>query len=152
MKIRPYEVSDFAQVCALGARMHDESPEFRGFRYDPGSVMDFADLVLGTPDALHCVIAVEAGRIGGLFVGGVAPFFFGPDRYAYDISVYVEPDLRGGLTAYRLVKAFTDWARGKGAVQARYGAATGVDAESTDRFFRGIGFRRAGLLYVCPLS
>ena len=148
--IRPFEMSDFAQVCAMGALMHQES-DFREFVYDPAVLLDFADLVAGSSH-LHALVSKNENGLTGMFVGGVSPFFFSTDAYLFDIVFYVRPEVRGGTTAPRLLRAFLAWGRSRGAKQARFGAATGINPETADKFFLGMGFQRGGVLYTLPLT
>ena len=150
MRVRPYELSDFAVVCALGKLMYDESPDFAPFAFDAHSLLQLSDMVLGT-DNMHCVVAENHHGITGFFVGGVSPFFFSPDLYVYDLAFYVRPECRGTSTALRLVNYFMAWGKAKGAKQARFGAATGVNATQTHKFFTHLGFKEGGVLYTSVL-
>jgi GNAT superfamily N-acetyltransferase len=134
----------------MGARMHEESPDYTDFAFIPAKLMDLADMVLGM-DSLHCVVAENHHGLTGFFVGGVEPFFFSHDLYAYDIAFYVRPECRGSSAAVRLLNHFMAWGKAKGAKQARFGAATGINPEQAHKFFTHLGFREGGVLYTTAL-
>jgi GNAT superfamily N-acetyltransferase len=149
--IRDYQQSDFAQLLAMGYEMWKAAPEFRGFTFDAERLIPISEACLCNDD-MHCFVAVRDGRPVGFFVGGVTEFFFSSDRYAFDLALFVSPDRRGTSAAIRLMAAATEWARARGAKQLRFGAATGIDPERTERFFGGLGFAKAGQLYTFAVA
>lgn len=148
MRVRPYELSDFAVMCALGKMMHTESPVFRDFDFDPRSLLELSDALLGS-ELLHCVVAENQHGITG-FMFGVSPFFFGRDLYLYDTGFYVRPECRGGTSAIRLLNYFMAWGKAKGAKQARL-AARPASIRRPSTSFSGVSASgRRALSIRCP--
>jgi L-amino acid N-acyltransferase YncA len=81
------------------------------------------------------------GDVTGVFIGIVAPCWFGMDFIAVDMSWYVKPKSRG-RDSVLLVKEFIQWAKDKGAKQFRPGVSTGN--ESACRIYRKLGFTETG--------
>jgi GNAT superfamily N-acetyltransferase len=146
MKTRFYQPSDFAQLMFMGANMHMES-DFSPFAFEPYHIRNLERRLLDSPD-MCCIVAESDERIVGMFVGGVSEFFFGPDKYGFDLLLYVAPDYRGSSAAYRLVKAAAAFCFSRGAKQLRFGVSTGINPASTDAFYRRLGFISSGVLYT----
>lgn len=136
-------------LILLGADMHAES-DFAAFAFRPLDLLALAEWVEMDPDHT-CLVADADGEVVGFFLGGVVKFFFGPDRHGYDQAFYVAPDYRGTRVAWRLFKAMAAFCAARGAVQLRFGAATGINPQVADRFLTGMGFVPAGTLYVRPI-
>jgi len=97
-------------------------------------------------------VAVVGGETVGAMAGGIVDQWFSHDLIAYDYSIFVEPSRRNGIIALRLIKAFIEWARIKGAAQVQMGICTAVNVEAVSRLYESAGFRLAGPLYVQELS
>jgi GNAT superfamily N-acetyltransferase len=87
---------------------------------------------------------VFAAEIDGVVVGGMAggivDQWFNDDLIAYDYSIFIEPSRRSGITAIRLVKAFEEWARIKGAKIVQLGIGTKLNVEGTSKLYQSLGF------------
>ena len=147
--VREYRSTDFARLVEMGRRFHAAS-DFHRFAYDPHQLFMLSEMVESEPQ--FCGFVAESrGAIIGMFFGGVTAFFFSPDKYGFDLCLFVDEGARGGKAALMLVARATSWCRANGAKQLRFGAATGIAPERTDKFFRHMGFERGGVLYVQDL-
>jgi len=87
----------------------------------------------------------HAGLIA-FMVGMVSETFLNEERNAYEKALFVLPEHRGGSTAFRLVRNFEEWARGRGAVKIWLGQSVGQNQDSTLRFFERLGYQRQGFI------
>lgn len=133
-------------LILLGADMHAES-DFRAFTFQPLDLLALAEWIEQDPDHT-CLVASLDGEVVGFFLGGVVKFFFGPQRHGYDQAFYVAPEYRGTRVAHRLFKAMSEFCVSRGAVQLRFGCATGINPKVAERFLTGLGFEWAGTLYT----
>lgn len=150
MKVRFFKESDFDQCLELGRMMHEES-DFRVHPFNPERVGALATVCL-TDERFVAIVAERNDRIVGMFVGLVGDHYFSDATYATDMLLYVHPQDRGSTAAIRLMSAFESWAVQKGCTELRVGAATGIDPEKTDRFFKGIGYSPCGIQYLKPIG
>lgn len=146
--IRPATHDDVPRLIELGALLH-------------GSTV-YADLVYShekTAKTLHSLIdgdgvmfvaTVDDVIVGGL-AGAITDQWFNDDLVAYDLCLFIEPGRRQGLHAFKMVTAFQEWARLKGAKQIQMGIATAVNVEGTARLYRYAGFHNAGPLMKMEL-
>ena len=63
----------------------------------------------------------------------------------------MEPSKRNGTVAIRLVRAFQEWAKLKGAKQIYMGIGTGVNVEGTTRLYESQGLRSIGPLLMMEI-
>ena len=85
-------------------------------------------------------------EVVGVVAGTVVEQWFNSDLLAFEYFVFVEPSKRQGILATRLVLTFQEWARIKGAREIHLGISTGLNVESTTRFYESLGFQNAGPL------
>jgi len=152
MIVRSYSPEDLAEMTVLSASMHAESPEHVHLEFSPNSVMEIGDLCTTNPD-FQCLVVrrKQDSPIVGAIAGFVAPHFYGPDRYASDLIFYVYPPYRGSTAAARLLASFEKWAQSRGAKRFQPGSFTRIDPARTAKFYRGMGFREAGTIFVKDL-
>lgn len=146
-KVREATGNDIPALVELGRVMHSEAPALRHAPYHEGKVSFMLGQALTT-----CVIYLheaEDGAVDGFFVGIVVERWFSRAKFASDLALFVTPDRRGGLIAYRLIDAFLTWCQ-KNAFEPRdvqLGITTGVTAEATGKLYERLGFERVGGIY-----
>lgn len=155
--IRAGQPDDLAQLIALSTRLRDESPSFRGITIDEAKLSALYMRGFDPKDTSVCVFVYErSGLLGGAVVGVQAEYFFSRERYAADLYLYVDPDLRRGLMsgviAKRLWERFRDWAAAAGLREVRNGVTTGIAVDTAHRFFTGVGMTHVGGMYALPLG
>lgn len=131
----------------MGQELHRESPSFRRRRFAPDKLRALAEQCLVHPDWVGLMAWVEDEPIG-IFVGFIAEDWFGPDRYAADLTFWVRPQSRGSTAAYRLLLAFEKWAEDRGVEEIRVGISTGISVEQATRFYLKAGFLPRGTLLI----
>lgn len=142
-KVRRAGSADIEPMIEMGRALHQESPRYRTMRYDPDKLRRVAARLQGTLLAEDGVmlVAEAGGQVVGMLVGILAERWFGPDRYATDLTVYVRPEHRGGTAFVRLVAAFEAWAREQGVDEVDIGISTDIHAERTVHAYERLGYR-----------
>lgn len=139
---------DVDEIVALGAKMHAESPRFSKFPYNEAKLATLAHHLIGWKDGLILVCEDELHTIVGMYVGVVSDHYFSDARYATDLLLYVDPKHRGGLCAVRMIRAFAEWAKGRGALEIAPGCSTEVEPQKVRKLYEALGFRTAGYLFI----
>jgi GNAT superfamily N-acetyltransferase len=141
--IRPATEADLPRLIELGEAMHAES-RYCSMQFDTEKV---GALLAGLLKTGFVIVSVKDGRIIGGFVGMISEHWFSREKLATDLALFIEPDARGGTTAWRLVDAFLDWAHLNGAKCIDIGVNTGVHTDRTAQLYERLGGQRVGLLY-----
>lgn len=139
MKLRHPNPGDMGQLVTLAGLMHRES-WFRDFDFDPAAVEAFITRAMEADFMLALVLEAAGGGIAGFFCAAEATHFFGRDRYACDVAVYVHPDHRGGPGFVRMMKAYEAWCRIRGVREIHIGLSTGIELEKTARLYEKLGY------------
>lgn len=143
--IRPATAEDVPRLVELGEMLHRMST-YRGLSYDRekvGAVL--LSLIAGSGVVF---VSERDGLVMGGMAGGLTEHWFSRDKLAFDYSLFIQPGARHGITAMKLIYAFCEWARLRGARQVRLGITTGLNIDSTSRLYRACGFEDAGKLFV----
>lgn len=143
--IRPATHDDIDRLAELGEMMHAES-RFARLPIDLHKVRALFAHLIESPDGLLIVSESDGVVIGG-FAGYVVEHYFARTLVADDFALFVDPEYRGGMSAPRLLKAYVDWAKGKGAVMIHAGITTGVHVDETAKLYERLGFKLAGQLF-----
>lgn len=145
MLVRDATQNDIDAVMEMGRAMHAESPHLSGLDYDEAKVLDLIKFLIDNPAAGGVLVAETAGRIVGMVLFVVAEHFFGKDRYAADLCVYLRPENRGGTGFLRLIRAFETRADQMGVSEKLLGISTGVHPERTAAALTRLGYGRASI-------
>lgn len=139
--IRLYDpAKDVPALTALGEKMHNES-DYKHLEYHPMEILRSVNLA---PDLYRCWVAEEDNEIYGMLVAIKHPHMFCYGTCVTELILYVTPEKRGGLAAYRLVKKLRQWADDEGAVEVSAGISTGVNVERTSALYQRLGFSEVG--------
>lgn len=137
--VRKATHEDISTILEMGRDMHAESPRFRDLHYSEQKVADRAHhLVIGFEGGL--LVAEIEGKIVGMLAFFVGEHFFGRDKFAADMCVYVKPEHRGSTVFFRLVGAFEAWATALGVKELILGTSTGVNTDLTVRALQKVGY------------
>ena len=142
MNIRKATALDIPALLSMGRAMHAESPRFSPLSYSDVKVYELIDHLFRTPKAGGILVAEHSGEVVGMVVFFVAEHFFGGDKFASDLCVYVTPEYRGGSAFTRLVYAFEKWADDLGVTEKLLGVSTGIHTEQTVRMLERLGYER----------
>jgi len=128
--------------------MHAESPRFSPLHYSDSKVLELARRLLSSSGQGGILVAEHEGKIAGMLSFLVAEYFFGNDRFASDLCVYVTPEYRGGSAFFRLLVAFEAWATDLCVQELILGTSTGVGQANTVRALERLGYKQfsTGLL------
>jgi GNAT superfamily N-acetyltransferase len=148
--VRQATEQDIPALIALGRVMHAEAPALRHARFDGEKV----EQALRHSVKQGCAFVHQGGdgEIDAVFVGLVIERWFSSDRFAVDLAIFVRPDRRGGLVAYRLIDAFITWCDENGIEDRQLGVTTGVAPDATGALYERLGFERIGGLYQMRIN
>lgn len=147
--IRDATHDDVSALVRLGAMMAAESPRYSRFTYAPEKLERLFNALIDSDDGFLMLAEVK-NQIVGVMAGLIADHWMAVERTASEFGVYVNPKHRGGTSAARMIKQFTEWARDRGAVEICLGISTDVQVEQTARFYHLLGLRQFGLLFEVP--
>jgi len=84
----------------------------------------------------------------GMILGEIAETWVGPNKIARGGIWYVRPGARGGLCAWRFLKAFDKEARERGAICSRLDLDNPVFRHVIERMYKKLGYREYSKIYV----
>lgn len=144
MKLRMATPDDLPALAVLGREMHETS-SYAPMDYDPERLKETISDLMNKSQFVVVAEATNGEVIGGM-LGVVTQSWFGRDMVANDLALFVAGDARGGMAAFKMMKAFVQWAKLAGAKQIRPGVTTGhVRAE---KLFERLGFARCGASFL----
>lgn len=146
--IRAARHSDIPRIIELGTILH-QTTDYAALDFDADKVGNFMSHLIAGAGVVF-VSEINGVVVGGM-AGGIVDQWFNNDLIAYDYSIFVEPGRRNGVIAMRLVRAFEEWARLKGAKQIHMGIGTGVNVEGTSRLYESLGLKHFGPLFIKEL-
>jgi GNAT superfamily N-acetyltransferase len=146
--IRPAKHSDVPRLIELGTLLH-ATTSYSTMSFCPDKSAAFLHELINGQGVVF--VAEVRGEVAGGMAGGVIDQWFSNDLIAYDYSLFVEPSKRNGVIAVRLIQAFKEWARIKGAKQIYMGIGTGVSVEGTTRLYESQGLRNIGPLLMMEI-
>lgn len=102
----------------------------------------------------HILMVAETleGKLAGALMGCVERYYYSDELQAQLIQWYLRPAYRGTSIAPRLVKAFVEWAKSRGASEVFMGISSGIHVQQTDRMMRKMGFTHLGGNYAVNLK
>lgn len=139
MKLRHPNPLDIEGIIRLAKEMHAES-WYSSFDFDEVKMRNFVEDLCGDTEFLALVLEHEKDGIVGFLLAADMEHFFGRDRYACDIAIYMTPAHRGGIGAMRMIKAYEAWGRIRGVKEIHLGISTGVAVERTGKFYQKLGY------------
>ncbi len=145
MKIREFKEGDFFSLVNLAKEMHKEST-YSKLNLSANKLLKLGTTIIEQKD--YCgFVAVAGDDIIGMFIGYITEYFFGSDKIACDLVLFVPRNRRGGFAASMLLDRYKIWANKQGAKEIKVGITTGVHELATTKLYKKLGFERAGLIY-----
>lgn len=136
--IRAAKHSDVPRLVELGTLLHGIS-SYSSIPFNPEKTATFLHELINGQNGV--VFAAEiGGEVVGGMAGGIVDHWFSDDLIAFDYSIFIDPGSRSGITAIRLVKAFEEWARIRGARHVQMGIGTQLSVEGTSKLYEYLGF------------
>jgi len=134
------QLCDVSQVVALGLEMHEESPVFNQSIFSTQKVTSFLYHSLSVPDEMCVFVNQDGEGITGGIIAMSYENWYGPEREAADVALFVATHKRGGMLAARLIRAYESWAKSVGASVVNLGVSTGVHVTKTTALFNRLGY------------
>jgi GNAT superfamily N-acetyltransferase len=124
----------------MARAMHAESPRYRHRNFSDVKVRGIIEYFISGPTGGAFVVE-EDGVLTGMIGGVPVEDFFGTDKYASDLVIYVLPEKRGSSVLLRLVRVFEKWCFvDQGVAEVILGISTGIHAEATVRVYERLGY------------
>lgn len=138
---------DADAIIGLIAQAHAES-RYASYPFAQVRLRRFVVQSLGDVEGkqTRTFVAKVGGHVVGLAAANVSPLIYSTALVVSTMLFFVEADHRGGTAPPRLLKALTDWAREKEAVELTVHVTRGLEegADRINRFFRAKGFEASG--------
>jgi GNAT superfamily N-acetyltransferase len=153
MSIRFADLQDLPALIEGASRMHALT-RFRSQPFDAQRVAEsFAALIRHGPGGRYAFFIAEGGnrdasRIVGALIGVMEQQIFSPAHTASVMHIDVLPEARMGGHGLRLLKAFEQWARNRGAIELCFGINSETDTDKLGAFARRMGYRSVGENFV----
>ena len=142
--IREAQKQDLPVMISMGYDMQMES-DYSGLDYDPSKLFDLGySMVFGGRRSVNAWVYIKDDEIVGMMVGTCVPHFFGSDKVATELLLYIDPEHRGGLAAARMIKSFVRWAQAQDAKEILVGSSTGIHPRKTGAIYKALGFSEVG--------
>jgi GNAT superfamily N-acetyltransferase len=102
----------------------------------------------------HVLFVAETadGALAGALLGCVERYYYSDELQAQLIQWFLRPAYRGTSIAVRLVKAFVEWAKLRGASEVFIGISSGINLQQTDGLMRKLGFTYLGGNYSVSIK
>jgi len=124
------------------------------FAVDPKRVADTMKGLFTLNQGTHVLFVAETSQ--GVLAGGllacVQRYYYSHEMQAQMVQWFLRPQYRGTSIAPRLVKAFVEWAKTRGASEVVMGVTSGINVDATDRMMRRLGFKHLGGTYAVNLK
>jgi GNAT superfamily N-acetyltransferase len=145
MKVRDAILSDAMDIAELLSGFHTES------RYGQSELEFCKDTMLRTvigflenvPETF-CKVVVSGSKLTGLLLADYAPIPFAKGVFSRVAFFYIAPAYRGGMSAFRMLKQYVQWAKELGAREIHGGTSSGVSPRRTVGLYEKLGFEEAG--------
>lgn len=113
--IRKAVPEDLDTLIQMGERFFAYSRFANVVAFDRETVRASLDALIGSDTSLVLVAVVDGQIIGGI-AGTLAPLWFAPGMLsATEFAWWIDEAHRGGVSAVRLLRAFEQWAKTRGA-------------------------------------
>jgi hypothetical protein len=149
--IRRATIGDFDDLLLSLNRLHQESV-FRNIPINGNKLKSFVTSFIADPRSICIVYESVACKIDGMLLGYVKPYFFSDELGAWDIALYVRPERRGSMIAFKLWREFKARSTELGARVLWSGTSAGIAPARTRKFFTGLGMAEVGSLYRLSLD
>lgn len=139
IRIRKAVAADAPDLLDLAREMHRNST-YKWLDFDDGKVLRMYSTLAQTG---YLRVAVVQGKIAGAMAAYMTEYFFGKDKLAQELGLYVRQERRGGMAAIKLVRDMVKWAYTEGAKEIVAGTTAVLDPRIALIYTR-VGFKGAG--------
>lgn len=144
--IRKINENDIPALIELGQQMHRESA-YAFLPYQEDKVQQFIIDIINDTETQCALVAEKNDILIGMIAGYIIDYFFCDELLACDMVLFIKKSHRGGLTAFRLARAFRQWAQQQGAVELSLGISTNIHPQRTGQLYQKMGLKYVGGLY-----
>lgn len=136
--IRQMSLYDVVPVCEMLVDLKNSSPEYSFVVEDWDYVPNQLKNLLCNPK----FIGVIDDDYRGFMIGAVDQYWYSSRKDAFEQTLLVNEEARGGMLALRLIKAFEKRAKELGAEYIHCGSTTGINEERTIQLYERMGYQR----------
>lgn len=153
MKIRLAQASDQDALVELALENRAELVH-GNIAVDPQRVAQTLEGLFVLNQGTHVLFVAEtsSGVLAGGLLGCVQRYYFSNEMQAQLVQWFLRRDYRGTSIGPRLVKAFVQWAKSRGASEVCMGVTSGIAVAQTDSMLRRMGFTHMGGNYAVNLK
>jgi GNAT superfamily N-acetyltransferase len=130
-------------MIALGERAYTEA-RYSRYPLNSDKIARLFDSCFEDDSPFFCIALCDGETIAGVVLGLVTEHFFADMVYATFMTLYVEPEYRGGFGALRLIRSFEAEAASRGANEILVGNSSGINAMRVARLFAALGYQPIG--------
>jgi GNAT superfamily N-acetyltransferase len=140
--IREATEADVPALLALAKAQVAEDPAYASIPLNAEKASAMIVKLVNRPSATVLVWEAPTREVGGFFFGILESTWWADETLAIELIWGVAPRYRGTMAAYRLVKAFCNWADSRGADKVVIGADNVAGAQSAKRLLERLGFKQ----------
>lgn len=144
--IRKATATDIPALVELGAKMADESPEWRDMGYSRSKVTALLDALVDSPRGFIMVFE-QGGKVCGGMVAAASEHWACDSVVAFELTLYVDQDQRGAIAGVQLIKAYMKWVAENGFKRGTAGVTSGVQTDRAAALYERAGARRLGVVF-----
>lgn len=130
-------------TVAVAQEMHHEG-RYIDVPFEPLVFENYLKIMLAHEDFKGFVYVSSEGEVAGILLGFISPFEFSPKKRSTDLGFFVLPHHRGSPAAFRLEKAYSDWALSRGVSKNHIYLACSNGYDKAEQFFEKVGYHRIG--------
>jgi hypothetical protein len=135
------------ELMALAFVMHNEST-YKTFNFNAEKTRNYIETVITNESGLALVYVNKHGNIIGGILGWISEHWFGSDKLLCDIALFINPSVRGGIAAARLIKAFIKHGEHNDCKQVILSNSTGYQKDRVGALYERMGMEQVGYVYV----
>lgn len=144
ISVVPFSIEYTDQALACARAMHDESLLHRDMDFDDAKMLRQLRSPEMNPDVYFKIAVLNGEMVGGLHAVALT-IYFGANRIAKEIALFVKKEWRLSRAGALLVKDFEQWAAERGASHTMLSQSTGLNIETTSRFYGMLGYKVMGM-------
>ena len=145
--IRAAHELDVPRLAVLAELYTSEVHHHDSMTFDLEFAMSNIATAMMHEDSCILVCVDKSGEVIGFFWGFVTPLPWSRELIGIDNVLYVMPSVRGKAHGVRLIKAYEQWVKRRGAKQVSLSIASGITEEATGKLYQRMGYEKIGFQY-----
>ncbi len=145
MAVRFATMGDIASLVGYWRQFHDRSV-FKHLALDEAKLAQTMSRIIEDKSGAFCFFVADAEDGGpvGVLTGQIDTYYFSNDPIAKMVFYWVHPEHRYSPAAAKLMYAFRQWAKNRGAAEIMVGVTSGEAVELADKMLKKMGFQFTG--------